>query len=84
VVIENSGTMADGAWQVVSADGDVRKAMAGEHFLVSKEMRREISIERNFLPQLQHAPIVANNKSTDTVLILRRLLTEARDRLLVS
>ncbi|WAK00561.1 hypothetical protein [Methylobacter sp. YRD-M1] len=84
VVIENPGAMVDCTWQIVSADGNVHKIMPGEHLRLAEKMGSEISIERNALSQLQHASVAANHNSTDTVLILRRLLTEARDRLLIS
>jgi hypothetical protein len=81
VIIERPSAIDDCIWQIVSADGSVHKISDGRLFL-SEKMGREISIERNAMPQ--PPSVTAGLKPTGAALILRRLLTEARDRLLVS
>lgn len=82
VIIESPTAIGDAAWQAVFADGHVYKIMSGERFLLTEVMGCEISMECNSVPQ----PLLrtAAFKPTPAKLILRRLLTETRDRLLVS
>ncbi|EGW20751.1 hypothetical protein [Methylobacter tundripaludum] len=80
IVIESPESIDNCTWQTTSADGFQRKIMSGEHLLLLKEMGSKILIER----APPSSPCVkASLKPTGVPLILRRLLTEARDRLLV-
>jgi hypothetical protein len=72
----------DGAWEAVLANGSVRDLHPAGHLLVAGEGNRRILLKRSVLGQ--PAPRGAQFKHTAPRLILRRLLTEARDRLLIS
>jgi len=82
VIIESPNGIDDCEWQVATVDGFVRKIMPNEHLVLSGEMGSKIFIERHAVPQ--SPSVTAENKPTGATLILRRLLTEVRDRLLVS
>jgi hypothetical protein len=81
IIIESPYAIDNYTWQVVSADGFTREIIPGEHFLLPEEIGSKIFIERESAPPIPYAK--ANFKPTGAPLILRRLLTEARDRLLV-
>jgi hypothetical protein len=72
----------DGAWEVVSDNGSVRDMRPARHLLVAGEGNRQIMLKRNVSGQ----PALRGAQFTHTAprFILRRLLTEARDRLLIS
>lgn len=81
IIIESSNVIDECRWQAVSTDGCVHKIMPNERLFLSKEMGAEIHLARNAV--LQSPKATADFKPTCVTLILRRLLTEARDRLLV-
>jgi len=81
IIIESPYAIDNYTWQVASADGFTRKIIPGEHLLLPEEMSSEIFIERESAPPSPCAK--TSLKPTGAPLILRRLLTEARDRLLV-
>ena len=81
IIIDSPEIIGNDAWQIVFVDGNQDKIKPSERFLVSELMGREISIEHNIVPQ----PLIslkADFKPTPVKLILRRLLTETRDRML--
>jgi len=82
IIIESPGAFDNCTWQAASADGFKRNIIPGEHLLLLEEMGSKILIEREAPPP---SPCVKASllKPTEAPLILRRLLTEARDRLLV-
>jgi len=81
IIIESPGAFGNCTWQAASADGFKRKIIPGEHLFLLEEMGSKILIEREAAPP---SPCVkASLEPTGAPLILRRLLTEARDRLLV-
>jgi len=82
ISIENFGASGDGRWQVVFADGSAREIRAGERLSLPETRGRRLSIECVASPQ--SAPVVPNRRQISAGLVLRRFLTEARDRLLVS
>ena len=81
VVIEISRDIDDGAWQVVLANGKSCDILPGERFPLMEEMTGVIFIRHNIT---QHPYVPENINPTPPKLILRRLLTEARDRLLLN
>lgn len=81
IIIESPDAIDNYTWQVASADGFPRKIISGEHLLLSEKTGPKIFIERESV--LPASCTKANLKPTGAPLILRRLLTEARDRLLV-
>lgn len=81
IIIESPYAIDNYTWQVASADGFTRKIIPSEHLLLPEEMSPKIFIERESAPPSPYAK--GNLKPTGAPLILRRLLTEARDRLLV-
>ncbi|MCI0591397.1 MAG: hypothetical protein L0Y67_07340 [Gammaproteobacteria bacterium] len=81
VIIEKPNPIDDCTWKVALADGSVRQIMTGECLLSPAEVGRVISIERCVEPQ--PPPVAAGIRSTSAALILRRLLTEVRDRVFV-
>jgi hypothetical protein len=82
VIVESANTVDNCIWRLVAADGSLYKILSGEHLPLTEEMGPRISLERTTLPELSSDAI--RLKSTSLVLILRRLLSEGRDRLLLS
>jgi hypothetical protein len=79
VMIEGFSTTDEGVWRTYSADGFYSKIKTGEQFRLPDSVSRKIFIERAELQELDLAIVKPN--ATSAWLILRRLLTEARDRL---
>jgi len=81
IIIETPGAIDDYAWRASSADGFKRKIIPGERLLLLEGMGSNMLIEREAPPPSPY--LKTSVKPTGAPLILRRLLTEARDRLLV-
>ncbi|MGZ5619378.1 MAG: hypothetical protein ACXWFG_00795 [Methylobacter sp.] len=81
IVFESPGAFDRCTWQAASADGFKRNIIPGEPLLLLEERGSKIFIEREAPPPTPC--IKASLRQTGAPLILRRLLTEARDRLLV-
>lgn len=81
VIIEKPNPIDDCTWKVALADGSVQQIMTGEYPLSPAEVGRVVCIERCVEPQ--PPPVAAGVRSTSAALILRRLLTEVRDRVFV-
>jgi hypothetical protein len=82
LIIERSNVVDEGIWQVIAANGRLSKIRPGERLLLTDEMCRKISVERNALRQ--SSSDATRFQRTSLALILRRLLSEGRDRLLLS
>jgi len=83
VIIENPATTINNyTWKVTSADRFIHKITQGEHLLLLEGNGSKILIDREAPPSSSYDKV--SLKPTGLPLILRRLLTEARDRLLVS
>jgi hypothetical protein len=80
-IIESPRVIDDCAWQISSTHGWVKTIMPGECLFLSEDIGPKIFIEHDEMPQ--SASITTNLKPASVALFLRRLLTEARDRLLV-
>jgi hypothetical protein len=80
IIIESFAEISNCTWQIISSGG-IKKLIPGESFSLSEEIGNEIYIERKVSIKNSHA--LKSFKPTSIKLILRRLLTEARDRLLV-
>ncbi len=80
VFIEGCDAMDGGLWETSASDGTVRRIVPGEKFSVSGG--DEIMLERVASQEVERARV--KPKGTNAGLILRRLLTEARDRLCIS
>jgi hypothetical protein len=81
IIIESLGAFDKCTWQATSTDGFKRNIILGEHLLLLEEMGSKILFEREAAPPSRC--VKANLKPTGASLILRRLLTEARDRFLM-
>ncbi|MEQ1637911.1 MAG: hypothetical protein ABL903_14600 [Methylococcales bacterium] len=81
IIIDNSEIICNDAWQIVSVDGKQDKIKPNERFLVSELIGRQISIELNVVSQ-PFVPLKDDFNPTPVRLILRRLLTETRDRMM--
>ncbi len=79
VIIEELNDMNEGAWRMFSADGFSCKIKTGVQFRLPDSIGSEIFIEQAELPE-RDLPML-RVKTTSAWLIIRRLLTEARDRL---
>ena len=78
IILEYFGAIKDDTWRLVTTDQREYKIKPGVPFFLTEAMSRKIYIVRNELSQ----PLSLITVATPTKLIFRRLLTEARDRLL--
>jgi hypothetical protein len=82
IVLESFDAPGDGRWRAVFADGSGRELETGERFSLPETGDRMISVERVAAPQ--SAPPAQGRRGVSAGLVVRRFLTEARDRLLLS
>lgn len=78
VVLESFDSVKADRWKMVTTDGRVYEIIPGKPFFLTTLMSREIRLVWAELSQ----PLSLKTVNTPTKSILRRLLTEARDRLL--
>ena len=82
IIIESPSEVDACAWHVVLADGSRHDIVPGKGLPVAEGQEGEILIHRH--TTMQHPYASEKSMPTPPKLILRRLLTEARDRLLLS
>ena len=82
VVIEAPAAIGNCGWHTVLSDGSVRRVMVDDCVLLPENVGPVMSVERDAKPQPDLSTV--NTNLTSGALIVRRLLTEARDRLWVS
>lgn len=80
LVIDQARSASNNPWYIRSAEGSLRALQPGEEVEVGSVSTGELCIERGRLEV--RAPTGEQVASLDARLIVRRLLTEARDRLL--
>jgi hypothetical protein len=81
ITIDSSVEIDDSTWQIVFGDGKSCDIFPDQAFPLAKAMNGDIFINRN-TSQFPYG--LEKTRPTPPSLILRRLLTEARDRLLLS
>lgn len=81
IIVEYPSGIDVANWHIVYADGKSCNIFRGEAFPITEEMKGEILIKRDTAKPISSSVHV---NSTPPKLILRRLLTEVRDRLLLT
>ena len=79
VIVEKFSENDDCAWRAILTNGAMSKIESGGRLALTGEGKQEILLERIILGQK-----ITNSAPISVRLILRRLLTEVRDRLLIS
>jgi hypothetical protein len=82
IIIDSPSSIGDYHWQILSPDGGLVNIPTEVSFPISENMSEEVVLKRN--SGTEQLLLSKNIISTEPSLILRRLLTEIRDRLLLS